>query len=425
MLTLRARLLTPDLNGSGVSPIRWLDDAVVVVDDAGVIRQVDPYDERPVDQDLRPGVLLPGFVDGHVHYPQTRIVGSASGPLLQWLERSTFPEETRFADPAHAAAVADTFCAALASAGTTLSFVYGSRHDTASHAVLDALDRAGLRALVGPVWMDARSPEALTISPQASEDGVRALVERWHGHDDRLQVAIIPRFAVTSTAQGLQRAGELSRELDLYVSTHLAENTAECSTVAELFGCPYLQVYEDAGLVHERAVFAHCIHLSESEWDRFAAAGAIVAHCPDSNAFLGSGHMPTPRVVSRDIPLVIGTDVAAGRSFRVPRILSSAYDNALATGHALSPRDLLWWGTRSGAVALGHDHVGAIAPGLEADLVLLDVPDWVDDAQGVLAWTLFYADAPLPRRTWVRGRCVWDRDAWQARGGVFPWDRAG
>ena len=425
MQSFRARVLTPDLDGPGSHPLRWIPDAHVVIDDAGRLVEVAPYTGQPVDEDLRPGVLLPGFVDGHVHYPQTRIVGSASGPLLEWLQRSTFPEESRFSDDTHAREVARIFCAALASAGTTLAFVYASRHETAADAVLDALDQAGLRALVGPVWMDARSPDALTISAERSEEAVRRLADRWHGHDDRLQVAVIPRFAVTSSEAGLRRAGDLSRELGLWATTHLAENTAECDTVAELFGRRYLQVYEDAGLVHDRSVFAHCIHLTDAEWDRFAAAGAVVAHCPDSNAFLGSGNMPTGAVVSRDIPVIIGIDVAAGRSFRVPRILSSAYDNALAAGHELTPATLLWWGTRSGALALGHDHIGAVAPGLDADLVLVDVPPWVDDADGVLAWTLFYADAPLPRRTWVRGRVIWDRDAHAARGGVFPWDLPG
>jgi len=222
----------------------------------------------------------------------------------------------------------------------------------------------------------------------------------------------------------MARAGELAQRRNLWVSTHLAENVAECQEAERRFGAvDYLSIYEDAGLVHDKSVFAHCIHLSDGAWGRLADAGAIVAHCPDSNAFLGSGNMPTSAVLDRNIPMVIGTDVAAGRSFRVPRILSSAYDNALATGLSVSPATLLWWGTRTGAVALGQDHLGAVLTGFDADMILVDVPDWIEDADGVLAWTLFWADAPWPRKTWVRGRMVWDRDAWRRAGGVFPWHK--
>lgn len=425
MTVLRARVLTPDLDAAtpgAPHPLAWIPDAIVCIDEAGRLEHVGPYDGRPVDEDLRPGVLLPGFVDGHVHYPQTRIVGSATGPLLPWLQQSTFPEESRFADPAHAGAVADLFAALLASAGTTLSFVYASRHRSAAEACLRAMDDRGLRGFVGPVWMDRDAPTTLLQTPEASAEDIEALVERWHGRDDRLQVAVIPRFALTSGTAGLRLAADTALRHGLWVSTHLAENPDECDAVRAMHGRDYLAVYDHAGLVNARSVYAHCIHLSPADWDRFAQAGAVVAHCPDSNAFLGSGHMPTPEVVGRQIPLCIGTDVAAGRSFRVPRILSSAYDNALAVGHAISPATLLWWGTRSGAAALGHDHVGAVKAGLDADLVLVDAPPWAEDADAVLASTLFWADAPLPRRTWVRGRVVWDRDAWHARGGIFPWD---
>lgn len=422
MPTLRARVLTPDVSIDGRAPLRWLPDAVVELDGAH-LRTVAPYDGRPIDEDLRPGVLLPGFVDGHVHYPQTRIVGSASGPLLDWLKRSTFPEEGRFAEASHAQAVAALFVRALAAAGTTTSFVYSSRHYVAAEAALTAMDRAGLRGRVGPVWMDTGAPPDLCIPPEQSAEDVDALVEAFHGLDGgRLEVAVIPRFAVTSSRRGLALAAETAARHGLWVSTHLAENLDECAFVETLHGSRYLDVYADAGLLHDRSLYAHCIHLSDADWTRFGQAGAVVAHCPDSNAFLGSGNMPVDVVRGRGLPMVIGTDVAAGRSFRVPRILSAAYDNALVRGYDVTPAELLWWGTRSGALALGYPQVGALHEGLEADMVLVDVPAWVDDADGVLAWTLFYADAPPPRRTWVRGRTVWDRDA---AAGVFPWDVAG
>ena len=376
-----------------------------------------PWTGGAADLDVRDGVLTPGFVDGHVHYPQTRIVGSASGPLLAWLARSTFPEETRFADVDHAAHIADVFATCLAAAGTTLALVYGSVHLSATHALFRALDERGLRGIAGPVLMDADSPAELTVPADRALGNLEELIDTWHGRDGRLEVAVIPRFALSCTADLLKRAGDLARTRGLFVSTHLSENPDEVRIATERFDAPdYLMVYEDAGLVHARSVFAHCIHLSQGEWDRFATAGAVCAHCPDSNYFLGSGRMPVGDVIARGIPLTLGTDIAAGRSFRVPRIASSAYDNALAVGHAVSPERLFWWATAGGAAALGHPELGRIAPGHDADLVLHDLPEWVDSADGALAWLLFDHDAPRPRTTWVRGRVVWAR----ADGG-YPW----
>ncbi|MFT7518890.1 MAG: guanine deaminase [Kiritimatiellia bacterium] len=418
MSILRARVLTPDPDGPGESPITWLDDAVVHIE-GGRIVSVDAYTDQDYDDDIRPDVLLPGFVDSHLHYPQTRIIGSASGPLLQWLQLSTFPEESRFSDNAHAHAIAQAFTACLAAAGTTLSMVYASAHYQATDTLFHAMDQRGLRCIAGPVLMDRDSPPALTVPVDPAMHALERLIDDWHGHDDRLQVAVIPRFALSCTSEMMARAGRLANDRGLWVSTHLSENTSECEAACSIFGThDYLEIYERAGMVHERSVYAHCIHMSEDEWRRFADAKATVAHCPDSNAFLGSGHMPTQTVLDHGIPLTIGTDVAGGRSFRIPKILSSAYDNALVTGTTIAPATLLWWGTLSGARALGHSHVGAIAAGFEADMVQIEVPAWAHTAEDVLAWTLFYADAPAPRRTWVRGQLVWDR---AAHSGPFPW----
>lgn len=404
--TWRARILSP----GSEEALTWLDDAILRVEGRTIV-EVAPYDGRPVDEDLRPGVLLPGFVDAHLHFPQARIVGSATGPLLQWLSASTFPEEARFADAAHAAQVAAMFCDRLAAAGTTLCLAYGSVHPQAADVLLSTLAARGLKALAGPVWMDTDCPEALQLPTEQALEAMSGLVERWHGHDDdRLQVAVIPRFALSCSPGMLAAAGAFARSHGLYVSTHLAETPAECRVARERFGTTdYLQVYEDAGLIHDRCVLAHCIHLSDSEWDRLAAAGAAIAHCPDSNDFLGSGGMPIEAVQRRGLSIAIGSDVAAGRSFRIPRILSSAYDNGLRQGVTLSAARLLWWSTRGGALALGHPETGQIRAGLEADLCLFDPPPWATDADGVVASLLFDHDAPRMRRTWVRGVCVWEQ----------------
>ncbi|MGM0577935.1 MAG: guanine deaminase [Myxococcota bacterium] len=405
MPTLRARILTP----AGPDAVRWLPDGILSFDDAGRITEVAEWDGREVDEDLRPGVLLPGFVDAHVHFPQARVVGRASGPLLDWLEHVVFPEEARYGDPEHAAPAAVAFCETLARAGTTTAVVYGSVHAEAADLLLEALSDFGLRAAAGPVLMDQGVPDDLRVRPSEALPALERLAERWHGADDgRLEVAVVPRFAVSCTREMLRGAGDLARRLGLMVTTHLAENTAECDLVRERFGAPdYLSVYEDAGLVHDRTLLAHCIHLDDDAWERLGAAGAAVAHCPDSNAFLGSGHMPVDRARAHGVPLAIGTDVAAGRTFRVPRILSAAYDNGLERGVTLSPAELLWLGTRGGARVLGRDTVGALEPGLEADMVLHDVPTWAGTEEAVLGHLLFDHDAPGPLRTWVRGRTVW------------------
>ncbi len=402
--TYRARVLSP------VSPgeVSYLEDAAVVVDDAGCFQSVGPWSGGQCDDDLRPHLLVPGFVDAHVHFPQTRAIGSASGPLLRWLEESIFPEEARFADPTHAQQVAVEFCQALAISGTTYAVAYGSVHPEAAETLLDTMDAAGLRGLVGPVLMDTACPDALKLPAEEAIGAIEGLAERWHGHDaGRLGVAVIPRFALSCTDGLLRAAADVAERLKLRITTHLAETEAECQAVRDRFGVDYLSAYADCGLLVPGAVFAHCIHLSDDQWTRFAECQAVVAHCPDSNYFLGSGNMPVEAVIGRDIPWAVGTDVAAGRSFRVARTLSFAHDNARQRGASISPQALFWRGTRGGALALGEGRIGALETGLEADMSLWRVPPWAQTVDELLGSLLFDHDAPPALATWVRGRMVW------------------
>jgi guanine deaminase len=396
-MRLRTAVLTP------VDPDRaeLLPDQVVEVEGTH-ITSVAPFAGQRVDEDLRPGVLLPGFVDAHLHFPQTHIVGRASGPLLDWLARVTFPEEARYADPAYAAAAAEVFCSALAAAGTTRALVYGPVFASAVEVLFAVGERRGQAFVAGPVLMDVDVPLALQVPVDQAFADLEALVGRWHGRGGH-QVAVLPRFALSCSPPALRRAALLADQHGLVVSTHLAENVDECRLVGERFGsADYLAVYEAAGLVRRGAVFAHGVQLSAGEWDRLAAAGAIVAHCPDSNAFLGSGGMPISLALDRGVRLAIGTDVAAGRSFRVPRSLSAAYDNALRCGVTLSAERLLWLGTRGDAVGLTD--VGFVRPGARADLCLFDGP--ADTVEALLAALIFDHDAAPVRRTWVDGRSV-------------------
>lgn len=405
-MLIRCRVLSP----KSPTEVLWMEDAAVEVV-GGEIVSVEPWSGGLADEDLRPAVVMPGFVDAHLHYPQTRIIGSASGRLLDWLQNSTFPEEERFDDPEHARDVAKVFVDNMVRSGTTMAFVYGSVHDVAAHMLFDHLHERGMRAIAGPVLMDEHCPHALRVPVEQAIPFVENLAETWNGRDEgRLRVAVIPRFALSCSREMLQAAGELAAEHGLWVSTHLAETPDECAVATERFGTKdYLSIYEDAGLVHPQSVFAHCIHLSDDEWSRFASSGAVVAHCPDSNDFLGSGGMPTSTVLERRIPLAVGTDVAAGRTFRVPRILSSAYDNALRQGMSLPPERLFWMGTRGGALALGEDRVGKVEEGLRADLVAMDIPWWVENAEQALGWVIFDHDSRVVR-TWIDGREVYRAD---------------
>ena len=397
-MRIRGRVLRP----RSPTEVTYDPDAVVAIEDGRVV-SIGPATGASIDLDVRPHVLAPGFVDAHVHAPQTFIVGSATGPLLQWLDKTVFPAEAELVDPTVAKAIAEAFVARLLAAGTTLSFVYGSVHEAATHDLFAALHAAGLRAIAGPVWMDVDSPAALCTPLEDSEAAVRRLVERWHG--DRLKVAVIPRFALSSSPEALACAGRLARELDLAVSTHLAETVAECTEAVRRFGTDdYLQVYENAGLVHRRTILAHCIHLSDAEWERLARARAVVAHCPDSNDFLGSGGMPVQK--ARALSVSLGTDIGAGRSFGVYRTMSHAYDNARRQGLDLGLAELWWWGTRGGALALGEPSTGALEPGLDADLVVLEVPERARSALEIMQHVIFDHDTNPVRQVIVRGRVI-------------------
>jgi guanine deaminase len=406
LTSIRGRLLVPD-------PVQrrfvLREDALVRIDDAGTIASVEDAPPTCEVPPTWPGaVVLPGLVDTHVHFPQTRVIGSASGPLLPWLTRSVFPEEARFADPAYAAAVAEEFCDALVGQGTTLAAVYGSAHPVALEALLRALDRHGLRAVAGLALMDRGAPEAVLLSATHALNALADLHARWHDRDrGRLRISAIPRFALSCTRELLRGAGELARRHDLLVQTHISENHDEVEQTLRTFpGCAdYLGVYETHGLVSPRTILAHCIHLSEPEWTRVHAQDVAVAHCPDSNFFLGSGCMPLRAALDRGIRVGLGTDVGAGRTFSVRRVAAAAHDAALVRGEPVAAQELLWLATRGGAVALGEgERLGCIAPGFEADLVAIDAPR--AEIGALVDALLFRHDAGPVRATVVRGRIV-------------------
>ncbi len=399
----------------GPDDVRWIPDAWIAWDASGVITAVAPWAGQVVDLHVPGGVATAGFVDGHVHAAQTRIVGAASGPLLDWLATSTFPEETGLADEARAASIYDVFCRQLLAGGTTTALAWSSAHEGAADALFAAAAGTGLRLIGGPVWMDEGAPTALLSDVPATVARVERLVERWHGAHGRLEVAVLPRFALSCSEPMLAAAGAFAARHGLVVSTHLSENPAEVQAVRDRFGLGYAEVYDRAGLLMPGTVLAHCIHPTEQEWDLLTARGAVVAHCPDSNDFLGSGGMPA----QIPVPMVLGTDVAAGRSFRVPRVASAGFDNALRQGVRVPPETWLWHATAGGAAALGRGAEGRLAVGAAADVAVHRLPPWVESAQEALGWLMFAADAPPCAATFVAGRCVWRHEGpvWPVWGG--------
>jgi guanine deaminase len=370
--------------GSSVSAAshEYLEDGVLLVQD-GHVAAAGPAAQllRDLPRDLpvtaHPGkLLLPGFIDTHIHYPQLDVVGSGGRELLDWLTNYTYREERRFADATHAALVAEAFLDELARNGTTTALVFCTVHAASSEAFFTAAQRRGLRMIAGKVLMDRNCPEDLQDTAVTGIAESRALLERWHGRD-RLSYAITPRFAPASSAAQLQAAGRLAAEYpDTFIHSHLAENLAEVAWVAQLFpdARSYLDVYDRHGLLRERAVYAHCLHLDAQDRQRMATAGAAAAFCPTSNLFLGGGLFDIAATDAAGLRFAIATDIGGGTSFSLLRTLDEAGKVAKLGGQDLSPLRAFYLATLGAARCLGlQEHIGTLAPGSEADFVLLDL----------------------------------------------------
>jgi guanine deaminase len=369
--TIRGRLLIPRAD---VPRFDLIEDGIVTYSEGQPIEFVGPAPRDCPLPETRPGaVWLPSFVDTHVHCPQTRIRGSASGPLLDWLKTSVFPEEARLADPEYARFVASVFCTQLVQQGTTCAAVYSTSNAQATDILFDTMASWDLAGHVGLTLMDQGAPDALCVPAKQALADAERLIQKWHGHRDRLFFAITPRFALSCSPELMRGAAALAEKYDLLMQTHISENPAEIAAVGDMFPerRDYLDVYDHHGLLGRHALFAHCIHLSDDAWDRLATADAAVSHCPDSNFFLGSGCMPIAQPIARGVRMGLGTDVGAGRTFSLRRIAASAYDASLITGHPLSSEALLWYATRGGGDALRLPF-GRLEAGAPADLVALE-----------------------------------------------------
>lgn len=323
-------------------------------------------------------LISAGFLDSHVHFPQTPMIGTFGEQLLDWLNTYTFPMERRYADKTFASAVAKMFLNECLKNGITTSCVYCTVYPQSVDALFEEADRLGMRIAGGKVMMDRNAPDYLLDTAQTSYEESKALIEKWHGHN-RIMYAITPRFAPTSSPEQLAVAGALWDEYpDCYMQTHIAENLEEIEWVKSLFPerKGYLDVYDHYGLCRPRAVFGHGIHLTEDELCTMHQTGSAIAHCPTSNFFLGSGFFNARRAMQEERPVRvgIGTDLGAGTSFSMLTTLNEAYKAAQLNDYALTAAQAYYMATRGTAHAMYiDDKVGSIAPGMEADIVVLDM----------------------------------------------------
>jgi guanine deaminase len=360
----------------------FFEDGLLVTDD-GRVAALGPARELlptlPTDAQVvehGDNILIPGFVDAHIHYPQTDIIGSGGRQLLDWLENYTFPTERRFSDPAYAREVAEFFLDELVRNGTTTAMVFCSVHRASVQAFFQAAAARRMRMVAGKVLMDRNCPEYLRDSPAAGERDSRELLEAWHGRE-RLLYAITPRFAVTSSEAQLESAGRLAKDYPgALIHSHVAENLEEVAWVKRLFphARSYLDVYDRYGLLRDRAIYAHCIHFDQTDRVRMAQSGASAAFCPSSNLHLGSGLFDVAAADAAGMRFSIATDVAGGSSFSMLQTLGAAYNVAQLSHQHLSPLRAFYLATLGGARALGVDgQVGRFTIGAEADFIVLDL----------------------------------------------------
>ena len=327
--------------------------------------------------DHRPNLILPGFIDAHLHMPQMQVIASYGAELLDWLNHYTFPEETKFRDAQHGRRVARLLLDATVRHGTTTFAAYCTVHRQSADALFaEALSR-DMRIVAGKCLMDRNAPDGLTDTAQSGYDDSKALIAEWHGKG-RLHYAITPRFAITSTPAQMEAAGALCREHpDLHMQTHLSENRDEIAFTQELYpwSKDYTDVYAHYGLLGPKALFGHCIHLSEREADALSDTGSVAVFCPTSNLFLGSGLFDYQRYRRRGKPLRVATatDIGGGTNYSMLRTMDEAYKVIALQGEKLNPLAAFWQITLGNAKALSLEaHVGTLDVGTDADVVVLD-----------------------------------------------------
>ena len=426
MRVYRARVFTPvrdPFAGSVADSYRWFDDGHVAVDADGRIASIGRWLDAPEGEaiDLSGKLITPGLIDTHLHAPQLEMIGSYGGHLLEWLNRYTFPTERKFEDPEHARSVARAFYDELLRNGTLTALIFSTVHFTATDIFFEEAERRGFRGIIGKTMMDRNAPEyLLDRSARQSYDESRALLQKWHKRG-LLRYAITPRFAPTSTPEQLELAGQLKREFpDAWVHTHISENRNEVQWVQELFpDAEYADVYDRYGLLDERSVLAHGVWLTAEELDLLSRRGSRIAHCPNSNLFLGSGLFPLHRVLEAGVRVGLGSDIGAGTTPSLFNAMADAYKVQQVQNVSLSPFHLWYLATLGGARALNLEgETGSLEAGKSADFLVLDLQatpllamrtGHASSAEDLLAGLIFMGDDRAVERSFIGGKIVSER----------------
>lgn len=424
MKVFRARVFTPlsdPFVPEQADSYAYFDDGYLAIDGDRIVGVGDfrdvPRGSSSLTQLGREVLITPGFVDTHLHAPQLEMIGSYGGHLLEWLNRYTFPTEAKFADAKHAACVARAFFDELLRNGTLTALIFSTIHAEATDIFFAEAERRGFRGIIGKTMMDRNAPEALLENARDSYEQSRTLLTKWHKRG-LLRYAITPRFAPTSTPALLEAAGQLKHDFpDAYVHTHISENQNEVSWVHQLFPeAEYADVYDRYGLLDERTVLAHGVWLTEEELDLLARRGSRIAHCPNSNLFLGSGLFRLGRVRSAGVTVGLGTDIGAGTTPSMFTAMSDAYKVQQVQNISLSPFQLWYLATLGGAKALSLDaETGSLEPGKSADFLALDLhatplismrSERASSIEDLLAGLIFMADDRVVKTRFIAGREV-------------------
>jgi len=406
------------------SSVKYTENGAVLVSD-GHILWTGQAGEEPADlsdgaecHDYGDNLILPGFVDGHVHYPQIGVIASFGTQLLDWLEIYTFPEEARFADRDYAERTAKLFLDLLVANGTTTAAVYCTVHLESAEAFFAESSARNMRMIAGKILMDRNAPQNVRDTAQSGYDNTKSLIEKWHGRGRNLY-GVTPRFAPTSTPAQLEACGTLMSEFeDVYLQSHVSENIEEVQWVKELFpgARSYQDVYAQYGMLGSRALYGHAIHMDEADLAQAAETGTKFVHCPTSNLFIGSGLFRMAEICASGVDVMLGSDVGGGTSLSSFATMKAAYEISQFCGYSLTPEEAFWLSTSGGAETLSlGDRIGKLEAGFEADIIVLDLystpiirqrMNQAKSLRDMLFAQMILADDRAVRATYVAGNLV-------------------
>lgn len=370
-LKIRTNLLSPVTDKTA----ELMPDHIITIDNDKIACIMPWTAGLKYDIDARESLAIPGLIDLHVHLSQYRIKGHYRDALLPWLNEFVFPEEQLSADYDYAYSLAEDFFQALYKAGTTTAVIYTAPYKTACEAAFDVARLQNYRALIGMTLMNQNCPEAMQSSLEQIKADCEALFSEYHAPACDLQFILTPRFAPTCSMELMQWIGTFAHKNELWIQTHLSENMAEIDWVKELFGCnSYAEVYDQAGILTDKTILGHCIHLSDAEMNIIKAAGSKIAHCPDSNFFLRSGQFPAAAIKEKEIPYGLGSDVGAGTSLSM--LYHAKIYNYRQSQTMITPADAFYSITLGAARVLNMDKkIGSLEAGKDADIVFLNLPN--------------------------------------------------